>query len=125
MCPRTSRPRSFIASAPRATSELYYSDLRTIQKVFPQVVLFETAGRGNVIACAVTYREPAVTDPSRWPAPATVQRLPFAGRLDLEEIRREYTPVMENLPRSARVLTDDFAPVEFLDTLKINNTGRE
>jgi len=117
--------RGVFISNLHATTELYYSDLKTIQSVFPQVILFETVGRGNVVACAVKYRTPVISDTSKWPAPATLQRPPFEGRLDLAVVRREYAPVPANLPRSARVLTDDFSPVEFLDTLKINNTGSE
>lgn len=105
-----------------ATSQLYYSDLKTIQKVFPQVVLFETAGRGNVIACAVNYKDPVITDPAKWPATESLERLVFAGRLDLKALRNEHTPLPLALMRNAQVMTDDFAPVEFLDALKSNNT---
>lgn len=105
-----------------ATSQLYYSDLKTLQAVFPQVVLFETAGRGNVIACAVKYKEPVMTDPKNWPATSELLRPLFVDRLDLDALRREHIAIPD-LPRSARVMTDDFSPVEFLDTVKTNNTG--
>jgi spermidine synthase len=105
-----------------ATTQLYYSDLKTLQAVFPQVVLFETTGRGNVIACAVKYREPVMTDPAKWPSTAQLQRPPFAGRLDLDAVRGEHAPIPA-LPGGARVLTDDFSPVEFLDAVKNNNQG--
>ena len=59
--------RGVFVSNLHATSQLYFSDLKTIQKVFPQVVLFETLGRGNVIACAVNYSTPVITDNSKWP----------------------------------------------------------
>lgn len=105
-----------------ATSQLYYSDLKTLQKVFPQVVLFETAGSGNVIACAVKYPKPMVTDPAKWPASEQLHRPLFAGRLDLYALRREHIAI-PRLPGSAKVMTDDFSPVEFLDAMEINNTG--
>jgi len=104
-----------------ATSQLYYSDLKTIQAVFPQVVLFETPGRGNVIVCAVKYREPMVTDPRQWPSTEQLRRPLFVDRLDLDALRRERIDI-PGLPRSARVMTDDFSPVEFLDAAKMNNT---
>jgi spermidine synthase len=106
-----------------ATTELFYSDVKTIQAVFPQVILFETEARGNVIACAVKFRQPVISDPSKWPTTAVLQRPPFAGRLDLDAIRREHAALPQSRVRTARVLTDDFAPVEFLDTIKNNNTG--
>lgn len=105
-----------------ATSELYYSDIKTIQAVFPQVVLFETTGRGNVVACAVKYRSPVVTDPTNWPEVASLMKPVFEGRLDLDRVRRERGDLPTASVRSARVLTDDFSPVEFLDAAKTNNT---
>jgi len=104
------------------TSELFYSDIKTIESVFPQVVLFQTTGRGNVIACAVKYRSPDVTDALNWPEPAKLERLPFAFRLDLAAVKAERLPIPESLVREAKLLTDDFAPVEFLDAVKTGNT---
>jgi spermidine synthase len=107
-----------------ATTELYYSDLKTIQAVFPQVVLFGVDGRGNVIACAVKYRTPIITDVAKWPAPASLQQPAFAGRLELEKIRAELIPIPVKEVAKGRVLSDDFAPVEFLNSAKTNNSGR-
>lgn len=118
---RLSERGAFVSNL-HATSQLYYSDLKTIQAVFPQVVLFETKGRGNVIAVAVKYRTPIITDPAKWPSPASLAAPPFEGRLDLVELRGEHLPIPVNRMRTARVLTDDFAPVEFLDALKTNNS---
>ena len=103
-------------------TELYYSDIKTIQAVFPQVVLFQTAGRGNVIVCAVKYREPVITAPATWPTPAALTVPVFAGHLDLGAIRAERIPIPTAAVAAARVLTDDFSPVEFLDAAKTNNT---
>jgi spermidine synthase len=117
--------RGVFVSNLHATSQLYYSDLKTIQKVFPQVVLFETLGRGNVIACAVKYKEPIVTDPAKWPSVEAVTEPVFKGRLDMKVIREEHTLFPVDRMRAAKVLTDDFAPVEFLDALKSNNSDRK
>ena len=117
--------RGVFISNLHATSELYYADVKTIQSVFPQVVLFETAGRGNVIACAVKYASPSITDRSKWPDPKSLERPVFAGRLDLATVRDEHVPIPAERVRSMRVLTDDFAPVEFLDAMKGHNTDRK
>ena len=114
--------RGVFISNLHATTELYYSDVKTIQAVFPQVVLFNTDGRGNVIACAVKYRQPDITDPAKWPAPETLQVAAFAGRLDLATIKAEHVPIPTEFMAKARVLSDDFAPVEFLDALRANNS---
>ncbi len=114
--------RGVFVSNLHATSQLYFSDLKTIRAVFPQVVLFETLGRGNVIAVAVKYKEPIITDPAKWPTAEALTLPVHAGRLDLKEVRNEVTLFPVDRMKTARVLTDDFAPVEFLDTLKANNT---
>jgi spermidine synthase len=102
-------------------TELFAADLKTIQKVFPQVVLFETAGRGNVIACAVKYAAPVITGPAE--AAALARSNPaLAARLDLAALAGERVPFPTAAVAAARVLTDDFSPVEFLDALKSNNT---
>jgi spermidine synthase len=116
--------RGVFVSNLHATSDLYFSDLKTIQAVFPQVVLFGVDGRGNVIACAVKYRDPVITDPTKWPAPASLSLPAFAGRLDLEKVRAEVIPIPVNDVARGRVLSDDFAPVEFLNAAKTNNVGR-
>ena len=114
--------RGVFVSNLHATSQLYFSDLKTIQKVFPQVVLFETLGRGNVIICAVNYTTPLITDPSKWPTAEAVTAPVFKDRLDMDVIRREHTLFPVDRMRTAKILTDDFAPVEFLDTLRANNS---
>jgi spermidine synthase len=93
-----------------ATSELFYSDIKTIQAVFPQVAPFATRDRGNVIAVAVKYRTPVITDPAAWPATDKVTRPAFASRLDLAEIRAEHARLPAGRLRNAQLLSDDFAP---------------
>ena len=115
--------RGVFVSNLHATSELFFSDIKTIQAVFPQVVLFQTGGSGNVIACAVKYKSPDITDPANWPSTEAVTSPEFADRLlDMDVIRKEHIRIPENRVRNGRVLTDDFAPVEFLDALKSNNS---
>lgn len=114
--------RGVFISNLHATSELYYSDLKTIAAVFPQVILFASPGRGNVIAVAVKYKQPAITEPARWPGTKELQRPVFTGRLDLEAIRSELVRWPAGRVREGKVLSDDFAPVEFLDALKANNS---
>lgn len=117
--------RGVFVSNLHATSELYYADLKTIMEVFPQVVLFDTRGSGNVIACAVNYTEPRITSPENWPSVASLTEPVFAGRLDLDAIRQEATRLPEPARlKAAPVLSDDFAPVEYLDARKLEgDTG--
>lgn len=102
-------------------TKLYYADLKTLAAVFPQVVLFATPNSGNVIACGLNYRTPSMQDPAQWPLdPALNARL--LGRVDLHALRAEHTVWPERDVKKAKVLSDDFAPVEFLDTVEENNT---
>lgn len=102
-------------------TKLYPSDLKTLQKVFPQVVLLQTPIRANVIAFAVNTRSPSIENERNW-APADELTKKLGGRLDMAKIKEERIafPAAE---RDATVLTDDFAPVEFLDAMKTNNEG--
>src|SRR5690606_34237160 len=101
-------------------SKLYASDLKTLRAAFPQVVLFQTPVRANVIACAVNYRAPLITDQQAWTPAAELTRK-LDNRVDMVGVR-ESSISFPLLPRDATVLTDDFAPVEFLDAQKLNNT---
>ena len=124
-CAARLSPRGVFVSNLHEGTALFHSDLRTIADVFPQVVLFRTAGTGNVIACAVNYRTPLLTDPSLWAIPGATPDAPapdFRGRLDLAALRAERIDWPTELVREAKLLTDDFAPVEFLDAMKSNNT---
>jgi spermidine synthase len=124
-CAARLNDRGVFISNLHATSELYYSDLKTIREVFPQVVVFETAGRGNVIACAVKYRTPVITDATKWATAESLTQPVFAGRLDLNLVRDEHWALPEQAIAKAKVLSDDFAPVEFLDAMKTNNTNNK
>jgi spermidine synthase len=114
--------RGVFISNLHATTDLFYSDIKTIQAVFPQVVLFATKNRGNVIAIAVKYRDPIISDPAKWPSVASLDRPEFKGRLDLNAVREELEPIPTARVRAGKVLTDDFAPVEFLDAANSYNT---
>jgi spermidine synthase len=116
--------RGVFVSNLHATTALYYADLKTIAAVFPQVVLFETAGTGNVIACAVNYRTPIISDPSKWTDEGLLARR-YAYRIDFEDIRHGRIPFPTKEISAAKVLTDDFAPVEFLNALRTNNATSE
>jgi len=113
-------PKGVFITNLHPNTKLFPSDLKTLQKVFPQLLLFQTP-RANVIAVGVNYRSPAIDNESTWaPVPELTKKL--HSRLDMAEIKNQYIP-FPALDRSATVLTDDFAPVEFLDAMKTNNTS--
>ncbi len=122
-CAARLNDRGVFISNLHSGTELFYSDIKTIQAVFPQVVLFETEGRGNVIACGVKYRTPAMTQPENWAAVEKAAAQVFVGRLDFTALKAEHMAIPTKQVGRARLLTDDFSPVEFLDAMKSNNTG--
>ncbi len=103
-----------------STSELFDSDLATLRAVFPQVLPFVVANSRNVVAVASAKARPLLTDQL-----AGMERTNsvLAGRLDWEGLRAEARPDLGPGPK-AQVLTDDFAPVEFLDAVKRKNEPR-
>jgi len=120
-CAARLNPRGVFVSNLHASTRLYASDVKTIQSVFPQVVLFQTAGRVNVIAIAVKYSEPSIADHA---FVSTVPQLDakFRERVDFSKLAAERIVPPATSARSVRILTDDFSPVEFLDAMKLNNT---
>lgn len=114
--------RGVLISNLHRNTALYYSDIKTLQAVFPQVVLFNPTYSGNVIACAVKYGDPVVTDPSHWPSAEELAK-PFGGYLDLKAVQRARIEIPALEVARAQRLTDDFSPVEFLNVVQKNNTG--
>lgn len=103
-------------------TELFYADIKTMQKVFAQVVLLNPENSGNVMAFGVTYKTPVITDPAKWPDPAVVGKR-FEGRVDLAAIKGELIAVPKEVA-AAKVITDDFNPAALLNVVKTNNEAK-
>ena len=103
-------------------TELFYADIKTMQKVFAQVVLLNPANSGNVMAFGVNYKTPVITDPSKWPDAAVVGKR-FEGRVNLAAIKGELMPIPREVA-AAKVITDDFNPAELLNVIKTNNESK-
>lgn len=104
-------PDGVVALNLHATNRLFESDKATLLKVFPEVHLFPTPGTGNVVALA--FMEPIANfPPTVAMIPGSVPRF----RDYLADARSAYSgPAIAG---DAPVLTDDFAPVEFLQQQK-------
>lgn len=120
-CAAKLAPRGVFIVNLHTGTKLYASDLRTLAAVFPQVTLFASRGTGNVVACAVTYRSPVVTPPQSFRFSAG-QNARLRGYVDLAAVRDEFTPWPETEVKKGKLLSDDFAPVEFLEAIEDNNT---
>jgi spermidine synthase len=94
---------------------LYQSHLRTLREVFPQVILFGGSATGNVVVAAVKFRAP---DLLRMVAGNDLGGLPDLRPwgVDFAALKREASNAAAvALADEAPLLTDDFAPVEYLD----------
>jgi spermidine synthase len=112
----------FIANVRKDTA-LFASDLRTIQAVFPQVGFFDVPQTENAVIVGVS-----------WASPSLQSRLEGSSRLSSNQVlRRSVDPVAASKlfylasgepNKKATVLTDDFAPTEFLDAMKNSPSRR-
>jgi len=111
----------FVANV-RTDTALFESDVRTMRAVFPQLGLFDVRQTENAVLVAANFASPTFEN-----------MLKGAGHLSFNDtFRRSVDPVAAgNLFRvaasvpdkKAPLLTDDFAPTEFLDAKK-NNRSR-
>jgi spermidine synthase len=94
---------------------LYQSHLRTLREVFPQVIMFGGTATGNVVVAAVKFRAPDLL--------AMVTGNDLEGLPDLRPWGVDFAALKGKasnaaamaLANEAPLLTDDFAPVEYLD----------
>ena len=96
-----------------ATTELFPSSLSTLKQVFPNVETFQA--QGNVIA--VAYQGEKKND-KRLKKKAAYMQNKYHLNYDLEKIYLlKYNENYKNAP----VLTDDFSPAYYLDSIKRHN----
>lgn len=109
-------PDGVMAMNIHAGTRLFDSLVRTIRDSFAQAAFFRVPARDNVIALAVDYAAPAFVERMRV-APDLAGILRPYG-VDLAAIREQR--IDDGAPLLAGdgpLLTDDYAPVEFLDLL--------
>jgi len=92
-------------------NRLFASDQATLQAVFREVHLIEVPGTGNIIALAFDVPAPdfSALDIANLPVPAPLAQ---SIKEHLSAAIRSCIPVQ--IPVGTAVLTDDFAPAEFL-----------
>jgi spermidine synthase len=104
----------FVANVMSGTA-LFQSHVQTLAEAFPQVAFFPVPRRSNVIAMGVTFTDPDIYTLLR---EVDLGRLPDlkAWNVDFQAIRKSaVSPTGFAVPADTMVLTDDHAPVEFLD----------
>ena len=111
-------PNGVVAQNVEPTTMLLDSAITTIGSVFPNVDVYEAGGNVVVIGYSGPRRS---VESLRHRAVAFQQKYrPLYNPVDLLAARRDFKPAS-----TAKVLTDDFAPVELLHTIKRHNERRQ
>jgi spermidine synthase len=106
----------FVANV-RTDTALFASDVRTMRAVFPQLGIFDVPQTENAVLVATNFASPTLEN-----------MMKDSGRLSFNDIfRRSVDPAAavksfhmagSEPDKKAPLLTDDFAPTEFLDAVK-------
>jgi spermidine synthase len=106
----------FVANV-RTDTALFASDFRTLRAVFPQVGVFDVPETENSVLVAANFSSPTfenmLKDAGRLSFNDTFRR-----SVDLAAASKSFHAAAPELDKKAPLLTDDFAPTEFLDAVK-------
>jgi spermidine synthase len=110
----------FVANVHNNTA-LFAADLRTMHAVFPQVGFFDVSGTGNAIVVGANFVAPSFQEIVKKAEPSHFNET-FRRNVDLANIGNVFHVVGHRAHEdTAPVLTDDFAPTEFLEAVRSNN----
>lgn len=102
-------PGGVVAFNVHSGTKLFESDKATLRAVFPQVHTFHVIGTGNVVILAFDGAAPDWKDKSL----ASTHSASAYVKPHLEHALTEYSGAIT--PGGAAILTDDYAPAEFLE----------
>jgi hypothetical protein len=108
-------PDGILVTNLHAGTSLYAADVKTLLASFPQVALFHVPDRSNLIAIGANYASPKLADQLK--AFKIESASPVLRKyVDLESVRGQFIErTEEETSSAAQVLTDDFAPAEYLN----------
>ncbi|NJK92328.1 MAG: fused MFS/spermidine synthase [Blastochloris sp.] len=104
-------PRGVVASNLIRGNELFAADVATLRASFKQVLFFKVEETGNVVAIAANHEEPRLEELLAKASLDTVNPTVLSYVRVLELAQRRYEPE----EKGGMVMTDDFAPAEYLD----------
>ena len=112
----------FVANV-RTDSSLFASDLRTMRTVFPQLGMFDVAQTDNAVLVATNFSAPAFATMLKDAHHLSVNDT-YRGNVDVAASIKSFDPAPPDPDKKAPLLTDDFAPTEFLDAVKTDHDHR-
>jgi spermidine synthase len=112
----------FVANV-HTNSSLFASDIRSMRQVFPQLGMFDVPQTDNAVLVAANFKSPVfgemAKDAIHLPFNETFRRI-----VDSVAAAKSFHPTAPEPNKNAPLLTDDFAPTEFLDAVKTKRTAR-
>lgn len=112
----------FIANV-RTDSALFASDLRTMRAVFPQVGFFDVLQTENAVLIGANFASPVLESSLKEAGRLSFNDV-FRRSVDLVAASKSFHLVPPEPDKKATLLTDDFAPAEFLDAMKNKHSRR-
>ena len=112
----------FVANV-HTDSSLFASDIRTIREVFPQLGMFDVRPTANAVLVAGNFKHPSFENMLQQAVHLSFNET-FHRNVDLVALSKSFHPIVPEPYKNAPLLTDDFAPTEFLDAMKTNRSPR-
>jgi len=109
----------FIANIHNNTA-LFSSDLRTMREVFPQVGFFNVSVTPNAVVVGANFASPSLQAILKKASYLDFNET-FRRNVDLPTTQKAFHIVDQGADANGPLLTDDFAPTEFLEAAKRNN----
>jgi spermidine synthase len=116
-------PKGLFIANVRTDSALFASDVRTLRTVFPQVGFFEVPQTENAVLVGANFGSPPLESMLKESARPVFSET-FNRIVDLSAAAKCFRLAPAEPDKHATLLTDDFAPTEFLDAMKNNNSRR-
>ena len=112
----------FVANV-QTNSSLFASDVRTMRTVFPQLGMFDVPQTENAVLVAANFKSPSFENMLKDAVHQPFNDV-FRRNIDPIAASRSFRLTLPEPGKNAPVLTDDFAPTEFLDSIKTNRAAR-
>jgi spermidine synthase len=112
----------FVANV-HTNSSLFAADIRTMRRVFPQLGMFDVPQTENAVMVAANFQSPTLEEMAKQSAHLSFNET-FRRNVDLATVATSFHSVVPEPNNKAPILTDDFAPTEFLDAVKTSRPHR-
>lgn len=112
----------FVANV-HTNSSLFASDIRTIQDVFPQLGMFDVLQTDNAVLVATNFKSPTFEELAKGAAHISFNDA-FRRNVNPSTALQSFHSITVEPRKDAPLLTDDYAPTEFLDAVKSKRATR-